>query len=150
VEHLLADIRRILEVQSASADGMQAVVSLLRGRVEHYNWVGIYLVQNGKLLLGPWDGPEATEHTEIDLGAGICGLAAGMKETVIVDDVNSRPEYLACFISTKSEIVVPLMRGEECVGEIDIDSDKTAAFTMKDRAFLEQAAVLLVEAYFDD
>lgn len=150
MEQLLAEIRRIVEAQSAAADGMQAVLSLLRRRVEHYNWVGIYLIQDGKLLLGPWDGPEATEHTEIDLGAGICGLAARTKETVIVDDVNAQPEYLACFFNTKSEIVVPLMQDGECVGEIDIDSDRAAAFQGEDRALLEQVAAMLVAAYLED
>lgn len=150
MEHLLAEIKRIVEAQASPAEGLQAVVSLLRGRVEHYDWVGVYLVQDGKLLLGPWDGPEATEHTEIDIGAGICGLAARTKETVIVDDVNAQPEYLACFFNTKSEIVVPLMQDGECVGEIDIDSDRAAAFQEEDRALLEQVATMLVAAYFEE
>jgi GAF domain-containing protein len=127
---------------------MQAVVELLRAEVAHYNWVGIYLVQGDKLVLGAWDGPEATEHVSIDIGQGICGLAAREKRTVVVDDVHAKDEYLACFPETKSEIVVPLMRGEECVGEIDIDSDTPSAFSEDDREFLEVVARLLVEAYF--
>jgi len=150
VDRLLAEVKRIVETQVSPEEGLQAVVSLLRMRVAHYDWVGVYLVQDGKLKLGPWDGPEATEHTEIDIGAGICGLAAQTRETVIVDDVNQRPEYLACFINTQSEIVVPLMRGGECVGEIDIDSDKAAAFGAEDQAFLERVAAMMVAAYFED
>jgi L-methionine (R)-S-oxide reductase len=126
---------------------MQEIVSLLRAEVTHYNWVGIYLLEGGKLVLAAWDGPEATEHTSIDVGEGICGLAARTKETVIVDDVHSRPEYLACFPSTKSEIVVPIMRGAACRGEIDIDSDIPGAFTGADRLFLEKAAAIIAEAY---
>ncbi len=123
---------------------------MLREEVAHYSWVGIYLVEGGKLILAVWDGPEATEHTSIDAGAGICGLAARTKESVVVDDVGARPEYLACFPSTKSEIVVPIMRGMECVGEIDIDSDTPAAFTDTDRVFLERAAALLSIAFFPE
>jgi len=127
---------------------MQAVVKLLRAEVAHYNWVGIYLVQDGKLVLGPWDGPEATEHVSIDIGQGICGLAAREKRTVVVDDVHAKDEYLACFPATKSEIVVPMLRGEECVGEIDIDSDTPSAFSKADSEFLEEAARMLVDEYF--
>ncbi len=127
---------------------MQAVVELLRAEVAYYNWVGIYLVDDGKLVLAAWDGPEATEHTTIDIGQGVCGLAARNKETVIVDDVRAKDEYLACFPQTRSEIVVPLMRGEECIGEIDIDSDSPSAFTESDRELLEVVARLLVNAYF--
>ena len=129
---------------------MQAVVGLLRAEVAHYSWVGIYLVQGDSLVLGPWDGPEATEHVSIDIGQGICGLAAREKRIVVVDDVHAKDEYLACFPQTKSEIVVPLMRGDECVGEIDIDSDTPSAFSKDDREFLEVVARVLVNAYFSE
>ena len=127
---------------------MQAVVELLRAEVAHYNWVGIYLVQGDRLVLGAWDGPEATEHVSIDIGQGICGLAAREKRTVVVDDVHSQDEYLACFPETKSEIVVPLMRSDECVGEIDIDSDAPSAFSEDDSEFLEEIARMLADGYF--
>ena len=127
---------------------MQAVVKLLRAEAAHYSWVGIYLVQGDRLALSAWDGPEATEHVSIDIGQGICGLAAREKRTVVVDDVHAKDEYLACFPETKSEIVVPLMRGEECIGEIDIDSDTPSAFGEDDCEFLENIARMLVDAYF--
>lgn len=129
---------------------MQAVVSYLREQVSHYDWVGIYLVKGGKLHLTAWDGPEATEHTSIDIGTGICGLAARSKQTVVVGDVNAHKEYLACFPYTRSEIVVPLMLGDCCVGEIDIDSATPQAFTAEDCRFLEQVAQALVKAYFEE
>jgi len=66
----------------------------------------------------------------------------------VVDDVNSHPEYLACFAETRSEIVVPLMKGGKCVGEIDIDSNKPSAFSDEDKTFLESVASLLADAYF--
>ena len=93
----------------------------------HYTWVGIYLLDGDELVLGPFLG-KPSPHTRIPLGRGICGAAAAEKATIIVDDVNADPRYLACSIETQSEIVVPIMSGGEVLGEIDIDSDQPAAF----------------------
>jgi GAF domain-containing protein len=120
--------------------GLQEVVDLLHDRVEHYSWVGIYLVEGEDLVLGPWKGPAATEHVRIPVGQGVCGAAAASGVTEIVDDVNADPRYLACFPSTRSEIVVPIHGDGRVVGEIDIDSDRPAAFDEDDRALLEQVA----------
>lgn len=125
------------------ADACQAVVQCLRSSVPHYNWVGIYLLEGEELVLTAWAGPAETEHTRIPVGAGICGLAAAEGKTIIVDDVAKDPRYLACFLSTKSEIVVPIFREGRVIGEIDIDSDQLAAFTEEDRRQLEGVAALL-------
>lgn len=127
----------------------EVVVKDLRMNVNHYTWVGIYLVDGNDLVLGAWDGPEATEHVRIPIGAGICGLAARERSTVVVDDVNADPHYLACFPYTRSEIVVPLMTadGKSVIGEIDIDSDTPSAFGEDDEVFLRDVARLLVERY---
>src|SRR4030095_4766584 len=98
-------------------------------RFDHYSWVGIYLVEGEDLVLGPWKGPEATEHVRIPIGQGICGAAAASGETEIVDDVNADERYLACFVSTRSEIVVPIAFDGKVVGEIDVESGATSAFT---------------------
>ena len=79
-------------------------------------------------MLGPWKGPQATEHVRIPIGEGICGAAAASGVTEVVDDVNADDRYLACFVSTRSEIVVPIAYEGRVVGEIDIDSDEPAAF----------------------
>jgi putative methionine-R-sulfoxide reductase with GAF domain len=130
--------------QLVARDGdIQGVVDLLHDRVEHYSWVGIYLVEGDDLVLGPWKGPEATEHVRIPLGQGVCGAAAASGRTEIVDDVNADPRYLACFPSTRSEIVVPIQHDGRVVGEIDIDSDRPAAFGDDDRSFLERVAELI-------
>ncbi len=125
------------------AGDLQAAVDLLHDRFDHHSWVGIYLVEGDDLVLGPWKGPQATEHVRIPVGQGVCGAAAASGETEIVDDVNTDPRYLACFPSTRSEIVVPIAREGRVVGEIDIDSDRPAAFGADDRAFLERVAELL-------
>jgi len=125
------------------AGDLRVAVDLLHDRFEHYSWVGIYLVEGDDLVLGPWKGPQATEHVRIPVGQGVCGAAAASGETEIVDDVNADPRYLACFPSTRSEIVVPIASEGRVVGEIDIDSDRPAAFDAGDRAFLEQVAELI-------
>jgi L-methionine (R)-S-oxide reductase len=93
-------------------------------------------------VLGPWRGPQATEHVRIPVGQGVCGAAAASGVTEIVDDVNADPRYLACFPSTRSEIVVPIAREGRVLGEIDIDSDRPAAFTDDDRVLLERVAAI--------
>jgi L-methionine (R)-S-oxide reductase len=113
---------------------------VLHDAFDHYSWVGIYLVEGGELVLGPWKGPQATEHDRIRIGEGICGAAAATGRTEVVDDVEADPRYLACFPSTRSEIVVPIRYEGRVVGEIDIDSDRPAAFTEEDRDFLERVA----------
>ncbi|HET7043922.1 MAG TPA: GAF domain-containing protein [Gaiellaceae bacterium] len=127
-------------------DGPDGVVELLEQRFEHYSWIGVYLVEGDELVLGPWRGPQATEHVRIPVGEGICGSAAASGRTEVVDDVNADPRYLACFVSTRSEIVVPILLDGTVVGEIDVDSDRPAAFGDDDRRFLEQVAELLAPA----
>jgi GAF domain-containing protein len=135
--------RAVEEIVTRGGHVLQEVVDALHDGFDHYSWVGIYLVEGDDLVLGPWKGPEATEHVRIPVGQGICGAAAATGETEIVDDVNADPRYLACFPSTRSEIVVPISFEGRVVGEIDIDSDRPAAFTQEDRAFLEHVAELI-------
>jgi GAF domain-containing protein len=118
---------------------MEQAVAALKAGVPHYSWVGIYLMDGDELVLGPFLG-KPSPHTRIQLNRGICGAAASQKATIIVDDVNSDPRYLACSLETRSEIVVPIMRGETVLGEIDIDSDQPTAFGAADRALLETVA----------
>jgi L-methionine (R)-S-oxide reductase len=121
----------------------QIVVDFLYENFNQYSWVGIYLVKGKELVLGPWKGPRATEHVRIPVGQGVCGAAAASGETELVDDVQTDIRYLACFGSTRSEIVVPIKKKGEVVGEIDIDSDLPGAFTGNDKTFLEEIAGLL-------
>jgi putative methionine-R-sulfoxide reductase with GAF domain len=139
----LEAIDRILNRGGDADEVLREVVTVLYERFDHYSWVGIYLVEDGDLVLGPWQGPEATEHVRIPIGQGICGAAAASGTTEIVDDVNADARYLACFPSTRSEIVVPIAYQGRVVGEIDIDSDRPAAFGPEDRTFLERVALLI-------
>jgi L-methionine (R)-S-oxide reductase len=139
----LAEIGRILDRGGDADEVLREVVEVLHDRFDRYAWVGIYLLEGDDLVLGPWQGPEATEHVRIPVGQGICGAAAESGRTEIVDDVNADPRYLACFPSTRSEIVVPIAYEGQVVGEIDIDSDRPAAFGEDDRAFLERVSALI-------
>ncbi|HUP31943.1 MAG TPA: GAF domain-containing protein [Gaiellaceae bacterium] len=139
----LEAVDRLVNRGGDADDVLRAVVELLHDRFEPYSWVGIYLVEGDELVLGPWRGPQATEHVRIPIGRGICGAAAASGRTEVVDDVSSDERYLACFASTRSEIVVPIVYEGRVVGEIDVDSDVPAAFGAGDRSFLERVALLV-------
>jgi len=136
---------QIRDIVLKSYKVLDEVVEFLFKNFGHYSWIGIYLVEGDDLVLGPWKGPHSTEHTRIPIGKGICGSAAATGKTEVIHDVNSDERYLACFISTKSEIVVPIKRNGKVLGEIDIDSDKKNAFTENDKVFLEKIADMLGE-----
>ncbi len=139
----LNELRQRIAQARDPGEATQMVVEALRGRFDHYDWVGVYWVEGDELVLGPWTGPQPTEHTRIPIGTGICGAAALSGTTEIVDDVNADPRYLACFASTRSEIVVPIFADGHVVGEIDVDGDRPAAFTRADALFLEEVAALI-------
>lgn len=136
---------KIREIVSSSETSkvLQDVIDYLYESFEKYSWIGIYLVEGDNLILGPWGGEQATEHTKIPIGKGICGSAAQTGKTEIIPDVASDERYLACFISTRSEIVVPIKKNSTILGEIDIDSDIPNAFNEHDSVFLEKVADML-------
>ncbi len=143
VREILLEVERAVEAKIGTA-ALEAVVRTLKAADPRYTWVGVYLLEGSELVLGPFLG-KASPHTRIPLDQGICGAAAREAQTVIVDDVNADPRYLACSLETRSEIVVPIFADERVVGEIDIDSDLPAAFGPADRALLERVAALLGE-----
>ena len=126
--------------------GRQALAEVcrfLRHSFAHYPWVGIYRVEGSDLVLDAWDGAQATEHTRIPIPRGVCGQAVREHRSVVVDDVRTDPNYLACFLETRAEIVVPIVHDSEIVGEIDIDGNTVKAFDASDRRFLEKLAAKL-------
>ena len=138
-------LRQVAMAIDQAGDGERALETAVRAleqQMPDYTWVGVYLLEGNELVLGPFVG-KPSPHTRIPLGRGICGAAAAEKTTIIVDDVNEDPRYLACSIETRSEIVVPIMLGPEVLGEIDIDSDRPAAFGPQDKALLERIAARL-------
>ena len=141
-QRLLGFIWRLAAGAANARVLMGEAVALLQRERPHYNWVGVYLLEGEELVLGPFVG-KPTPHTRIPLNKGICGAAASSGKTLIVDDVQADPRYLACSLETRSEIVVPIVRAGRVLGEIDIDSDAPAAFTEEDRRLLEAVAEIL-------
>ncbi len=126
--------------QGAPAGEMlQAMTDALHIYFKQYTGVYIYLLEGDTLVLSNYRG-RPTEHVRIPVGDGICGRAARVKDTVTVNDVNADPDYIACSLETRSEVVVPIMRNDQVLGEIDIDSDVPGAFGAEDRAFLQELA----------
>ncbi|WP_373841105.1 GAF domain-containing protein, partial [Bacteroides heparinolyticus] len=104
-------------------------------------WVGFYLAKGDELVLGPFQGPIAC--TRIRKGRGVCGTAWERKETLVVPDVDAFPGHIACSSLSRSEIVVPLKRGDTVWGVLDIDSERTDSFDETDARFLEEIGFLL-------
>ncbi|HET7405405.1 MAG TPA: GAF domain-containing protein [Candidatus Bathyarchaeia archaeon] len=140
------DSRQIVEqIQNALTGeqietALKKSVRILRQSSDYYDWVGIYLVKGDALELTAYAGDSGTEHVRIPIGQGICGSAAKEGHTILVPDVNRDPRYLACFASTRSEIVVPIIGKKAVLGEIDIDSDRPSAFNAEDQKSLEAVA----------
>ena len=119
-------------------DKLQKICQLLDQEISYFNWTGFYFKNGDKeeLILGPYVGAE-TDHTIIPFGKGICGQVAVSKETFVVPDVHDQDNYLSCSIDTKAEIVVPIIKNGENIGQIDIDSHTLDPFTTEDREMLE-------------
>ncbi|SDB53045.1 GAF domain-containing protein [Flavobacteriaceae bacterium MAR_2010_188] len=127
---------------------LKEICTLLNKEVSYYNWVGFYFRNGDKeeLILGPYVGAE-TDHTVIPFGKGICGQVAVSNKNFVVPDVQAQDNYIACSISVKSEIVVPIFVNGENIGQIDIDSETIDPFTAKDERFLEFVCGKVAELY---
>ncbi|MFK7811821.1 MAG: GAF domain-containing protein [Maribacter sp.] len=129
----------ILETFDKTIDQkLQSLCELLKEHIDYYDWVGFYFKNGDKeeLKLGPYAG-EPTDHTIIPFGKGICGQVAVSNQNFVVPDVKAQDNYIACSITVKAEIVVPLFLNGENIGQIDIDSNTSDPFTEEDERFLE-------------
>lgn len=146
IDELRHEMDELAKSAPTAQDFMRATVKLLHDRMLKYNWVGFYMLEPGAeppvLVLGAFEGA-MTPHTRIPLNEGICGAAASSGHTVVVDDVNKDPRYLACSLETKSEIVVPVFVHGKVVGELDIDSHFPAAFTSEHQELVQHCASLV-------
>lgn len=139
-ESILKNIDTIINNNQERDDKLQTICELLDQEIDVFDWTGFYLASEDEermLVLGPYVG-EATDHTKIPFGKGICGQAAETLDTFVVQDVNQADNYLACSIHVQSEIVVPIMKGEKFVGELDIDSHTKDAITPELRDLCEK------------
>lgn len=149
-EHLKPQIETIISKQNTSTDErLMEICEHLEANVPHYNWVGFYFKNGDKneLKLGPYVGAP-TDHTIIPFGKGICGQVAVSNQNFVVSDVAAQDNYIACSITVKAEIVIPIFINGENIGQIDIDSNTPDPFTELDERFLEfvcqQVASILV------
>jgi GAF domain-containing protein len=118
--------------------------ALIFDALPELNWAGFYLYKSGELVLGPFQGKPAC--VRIALGKGVCGTAAAKRETVLVEDVHAFPGHIACDSASNSEIVVPLVRGDELLGVLDLDSPRLRRFGAADQRGLERLAQIFVAA----
>ena len=137
MNQLTKRIDTIFEAKTDFNETLQKVCQLLYDEIKHFNWVGFYFKNGDKdeLKLGPYVGAP-TDHIIIPFGKGICGQVAVSNETFISQDVHSEENYLACSIETKAEIVVPIFKNGENIGQIDIDSHYADSITKEDEELL--------------
>lgn len=136
---LKKDIKTILSNNKKTVDErLFDICSLLEQNIDYYNWVGFYFKNGNKneLKLGPYVGAP-TEHVIIPFGKGICGQVAESNENFVVPDVSAQDNYIACSLTVKAEIVVPIFVSGQNIGQIDIDSNTIDPFTKEDERFLE-------------
>lgn len=137
LENLKPEIKKIISSQKSTQLKLQSICDTLH-EIKNYDWVGFYFKNGSKneLKLGPFSG-EPTDHEIIPFGKGICGQVAVSNENFIVPDVSAQDNYIACSITVKSEIVIPIFLDNKNIGQIDIDSDTINAFNAEDEKFLE-------------
>jgi len=139
-ESLLPQVKGLLEGETDLIANTANVVAALKEQFGWF-WVGFYFVKNDELVLGPFQGPVAC--TRIKEGRGVCGSSWAQRQTLIVPDVEKFPGHIACSSLSKSEIVVPVIRNNEVVAVLDVDSDAYDQFNTTDQQFLEEMVSLI-------
>jgi len=141
-DQLASQLRGLLEGEHDLIANAANFSSLVFHSLPDLNWAGFYLLKDGELVLGPFQGQPAC--VRIAMGKGVCGTAAAKRETVIVPNVHEFPGHIACDTASTSEIVVPIMKGEKLIGVIDLDSPSQSRFDEEDAAGLETLAGILL------
>ncbi|GAF01465.1 GAF domain-containing protein [Saccharicrinis fermentans] len=134
-KRLYAQVEELTAPVDNPLSRMSTMVALLHHKMKGFFWTGFYLLQDGELLVGPYQGPVACLRLRKDVG--VCWAGINTQKTILVDDVECFPGHIACSSLTKSEIVVPLMKEGRVVGVLDIDSRDLAQFDQDDQAGLE-------------
>ncbi|QNF35398.1 GAF domain-containing protein [Adhaeribacter swui] len=139
-ETLLPQIEALVTGETDLIANLANVMAALKYGLNHF-WVGTYLVKDGELVLGPFQGPVAC--TRIAFNKGVCGACYSRREIIVVPDVEAFPGHIACSSDSKSEIVVPVFKNNEVVMVLDVDSDQLNDFDETDQVYLERLAVLM-------
>ena len=141
---LASELRSLLEGEPDTIANLANAAALLYHSLPQLNWCGFYLLKGGELVVGPFQGKPAC--VRIAMGKGVCGTAAAQRTSVIVPNVNEFPGHIACDTASNSEIVVPIIRGSELIGVLDLDSPDLARFDARDQEGLEKLVEILVTA----
>lgn len=137
---LIPQIKALCEEESNWVANLANVSAAIKQTFNYY-WVGFYLIEDNELVLGPFQGPIAC--TRIKKGKGVCGTAWEKEKTILVDDVDDFQGHIACSSLSKSEIVVPLIKGNNVIGVFDLDHNYTHAFDAIDEKYLNQICTWL-------
>jgi putative methionine-R-sulfoxide reductase with GAF domain len=141
---LRAEVEALVASDAPDDEVLEDVVRLVHEAHPRWDWSGIYLLVDGTLVVGPFAGSEEPpEHSRIEVGDGVCGTAVAQDRNQLVDDVRELDNYLACSLSTRSELVVLIREDGRIVGQFDIDSDERGVFTQEDEALLEELATVV-------
>lgn len=138
---LFRQIKAIIDGETDLIANLANVTAVLKEAFDFF-WVGFYIVKSNQLVLGPFQGPIACSR--IDYGKGVCGTSWKEKQTIIVDDVNQFPGHIACSSLSKSEIVVPIVRNNEVVAVLDVDSKHLKHFDETDQKYLSEIVDQLI------
>src|SRR5688500_6959198 len=143
-ERLCAELAALLAGERDLIANAANTAALLFDALPDLNWAGFYLLNGGELIVGPFQGKPAC--VRIALGSGVCGTAAAKRATLVVPDVHAFPGHIACDAASRSEIVVPLILGENLLGVLDIDSPRLARFDAEDQRGIERLAEIFVDS----
>jgi GAF domain-containing protein len=143
-DELASQLQGLLDGEHHRIANAANTVALLYGALPDVNWVGFYFLEFTELVVGPFQGKPAC--VRIPLGRGVCGQAAARQETILVRDVHAFSDHIVCDVASNSEIVVPLIRGNELLGVLDVDSPKLARFDAEDQAGMERLARIYVNS----
>jgi len=142
---LIKQLKSLLEGEKNVIANLSNASALLNQFLDRINWVGFYLMEEGELVLGPFQGLPAC--VRIPVGKGVCGTAVVKLETVRVEDVHLFPGHIACDAASQSEIVIPMLDNGKLIGVLDIDSPEKNRFDEIDQAKLEKFVSTLMEVY---
>jgi GAF domain-containing protein len=145
-DEIVGLVEQMVGSSSTRDEVLRYSVQILKDERQHYNWVGIYLIEGDMLVLHNYIG-KPTEHTHIPIGRGVCGVAVAEGRNQTVGNVTKLDNYLACSVETRAEIVVLIRRGPDILGQIDIDSDLENAFTKEDESLLSRVADLIATRF---
>ena len=143
---LISQLKSLLTRDDNLISNLSNCTAAIKDVFEKVSWVGFYLFDGKKLYMGPFQGKVAC--TSIEIGKGVCGTSAAKRETITVPDVNKFPGHIACDSKSRSEIVIPIIKNDDLIGVLDLDSYAYNSFGEADKKYLEKICKFLSEEIF--